>query len=88
MTLRGRGRRNRAGQARRWSDLHEAKSGSRETCGPASCSTIPVAVSGLGGVKAVSAGCQFSLTLLSNGTAKAWGCKQVRTTGQRNDQQK
>jgi alpha-tubulin suppressor-like RCC1 family protein len=46
-----------------------------EKCGPeqVACSTIPVAVSELSGVIAVSAGGSHSLALLENGTAVAWG---------------
>lgn len=36
-------------------------------------SDVPVAVSGLSGVTAVSAGADFSLALLSDGTVMAWG---------------
>src|ERR1700740_3403318 len=36
-------------------------------------SDVPVAVSGLGEVTAISAGERFSLALLSNGTVTAWG---------------
>jgi alpha-tubulin suppressor-like RCC1 family protein len=36
-------------------------------------SDVPVAVSGLSGVTAISAGKRFSLALLSNGTVMAWG---------------
>jgi alpha-tubulin suppressor-like RCC1 family protein len=51
-----------------------------ETCGthrgsatPIPCSTTPVAVSGLSGVKAISAGYVYSLALLGNGTVMGWG---------------
>ena len=36
-------------------------------------SNVPVAVKGLTGVKAISAGANYSLALLSNGTVMAWG---------------
>jgi alpha-tubulin suppressor-like RCC1 family protein len=36
-------------------------------------SELPVAVSGLSGVKAISAGADHSLALLNNGTVKSWG---------------
>lgn len=41
--------------------------------GSTAISRVPVAVSGLGGVTAVSAGGEHSLALLSNGTVMAWG---------------
>lgn len=37
------------------------------------CSKIPVEVSELSGVSAISAGIEFSLALLTNGTVMAWG---------------
>ncbi len=37
------------------------------------CSRTPVAVSGLSGVRAIAAGRNYSLALLSNGTVMAWG---------------
>jgi alpha-tubulin suppressor-like RCC1 family protein len=43
-----------------------------ETC-EASCSTKPVAVTGLSGATAIAAGSAHSLALLSNGTVMAWG---------------
>lgn len=43
-----------------------------ETC-EASCSTKPVAVTGLSGVTAIAAGSVHSMALLSNGTVMAWG---------------
>ena len=36
-------------------------------------STVPVPVKGLSGVKAIAAGTNFSLALLSNGTVMSWG---------------
>jgi alpha-tubulin suppressor-like RCC1 family protein len=47
-----------------------------EKCAPPeqpSCSTVPVAVSGVNGAIAVSGGGSFSLALLGNGTVEAWG---------------
>jgi alpha-tubulin suppressor-like RCC1 family protein len=46
-----------------------------EKCAPfdEACSTVPVAVSGLSGVNAVSAGSDHPLALLENGTVMAWG---------------
>jgi alpha-tubulin suppressor-like RCC1 family protein len=44
-----------------------------ETCGPMSCSTIPVPVSGLRGVAAVATGYGQSLALLDDGTVMSWG---------------
>jgi alpha-tubulin suppressor-like RCC1 family protein len=44
-----------------------------QTCGPMSCSTIPVPVSGLRGVAAVATGYGQSLALLSDGTVMSWG---------------
>ena len=45
-----------------------------ETCDePDGCSTTPVAVSGLSGVKAISAGVGFSLAVLTNGIVEGWG---------------
>jgi hypothetical protein len=41
--------------------------------GESACSATPVAVSGLSGVTAISAGGEHSLALLSNGTVMAWG---------------
>jgi alpha-tubulin suppressor-like RCC1 family protein len=44
-------------------------------------SEVPVAVSGLTGVKAISAGANFSLALLTNGTVMAWGENETGELG-------
>jgi alpha-tubulin suppressor-like RCC1 family protein len=44
-----------------------------ENCGGDPCSRVPVTVSGLSGVTAISAGYYHTLALLSNGTVDAWG---------------
>ncbi|MGO9582653.1 MAG: RCC1-like domain-containing protein, partial [Acidimicrobiales bacterium] len=45
-----------------------------QSCGGSDpCSTTPAAISALSGVKAFSAGGDFSLALLTNGTVWAWG---------------
>jgi alpha-tubulin suppressor-like RCC1 family protein len=42
---------------------------------------LPVAVSGLTGVKAISGGFEFSVALLTNGEVKAWGDEQFGQVG-------
>jgi alpha-tubulin suppressor-like RCC1 family protein len=44
-----------------------------EPCGATPCSTTPVAVSGLSGVIAISAGYHHSLALLASGAVMSWG---------------
>jgi alpha-tubulin suppressor-like RCC1 family protein len=44
-----------------------------ESCGHTPCSTTPVPVSGLSGVKAIAAGQDHALAILHNGTVMAWG---------------
>ncbi len=44
-----------------------------ETCGPTSCSTIPVPVSGLSEATAIATGYGQSLALLANETVMGWG---------------
>src|SRR2546425_177424 len=56
-----------------YGQLGNGTSSGPEKCGEFSCSTTPVAVSGLSGVTAVSAGGIHSLALLSHGTVRAWG---------------
>jgi alpha-tubulin suppressor-like RCC1 family protein len=46
---------------------------SLEKCGSATCSKTPVAVAGVSGVSAISAGLAHSLALVSDGTVKSWG---------------
>jgi len=54
--------------------LGDATSTGPELCGTmTACSATPVAVSGLTGVVAISAGGQHSLALHSDGTLQAWG---------------
>jgi alpha-tubulin suppressor-like RCC1 family protein len=69
------------GTVRAWGDnvhgeLGDATSTGPETCGslpPLGCSKIPVSVSGLKEVRAISAGKNHSLALLGDGTVRAWG---------------
>ena len=44
-----------------------------QQCGESACSTAPLAVSGLSGVKSLAGGWIHNLALLSNGTVMAWG---------------
>ena len=60
-----------------------------EICqGPIPCSTLPVQVSGLSGVVAISASQLFSLALLSNGSVMSWGYNNGGTFGQWGQQQR
>jgi len=64
----------------------EKCSGSSESENQESCSTVPVAVSGLGGVTAVAGGGGqgargHSLALLENGTVMAWGFNEQGQLG-------
>jgi alpha-tubulin suppressor-like RCC1 family protein len=52
-----------------WGNNEAGQLGDGTTMG----SDVPVAVSGLKGVAAVSGGADFSVALLSNGTVAAWG---------------
>jgi alpha-tubulin suppressor-like RCC1 family protein len=54
-----------------------------EKCGVEAkpCSTTPIAVSGLSGVTAISAGQKHSLALLENGTVVAWGSNDAGQLG-------
>ena len=54
-------------------DSGEGAENGPETCGPTSCSTIPVPVSGLRGVAAIATGSGQSLALLDDGTVMSWG---------------
>jgi alpha-tubulin suppressor-like RCC1 family protein len=62
-----------------WGDDRTGQLGSGNLAGPQLCSDeyacafTPVAVSGLHGVKAIAAGDEFDLALLSDGTVMAWG---------------
>jgi hypothetical protein len=47
--------------------------GTTSRSGGCYCSDVPVAVRQLSGVRSISAGHDFSLALLTNGTVKAWG---------------
>jgi alpha-tubulin suppressor-like RCC1 family protein len=47
--------------------------GGPETCGPTTCSTIPVAVSGLSGITAIATGYGQSLALRDDETVWSWG---------------
>ncbi len=66
------------GTAMAWGDnvlgeLGDATTSGPEKCESEPCSRTPVAVSGLSGATAVSAGGHHSLALLSGGTVVAWG---------------
>jgi len=61
-----------------WGDNEKGELGNGTTGG---YSDVPVAVSGLGGVTAVSAGGYHSLALLGNGTAMAWGANEFGELG-------
>ena len=68
------------GTVKSWGDNTFAELGTGSSTGPESCETravpcsrLPVAVSGLSGVRAVSAGDGFGLALLENGKVMAWG---------------
>jgi alpha-tubulin suppressor-like RCC1 family protein len=57
-----------------WGQLGNGSITGPETCSEfLACSTTPEVVSGLSGVKAIAAGHNFNLALLSNGTVMAWG---------------
>jgi alpha-tubulin suppressor-like RCC1 family protein len=58
----------------RWGQLGDGTDTGPETCMDENpCSKTPVAVSGLSGVRAISAGPNFNLALLKTGTVMAWG---------------
>jgi alpha-tubulin suppressor-like RCC1 family protein len=44
-----------------------------EKCGQEGCSRVPVAVSGLSGITAISTSLDVSMALLEDGTVRAWG---------------
>jgi alpha-tubulin suppressor-like RCC1 family protein len=52
-----------------------------ETCNGMPCSRTPIAVSGLSGVAAISAGNNHSLALLNDGTVVAWGANRYGQLG-------
>jgi alpha-tubulin suppressor-like RCC1 family protein len=56
-----------------WGDLGAGTSTGPEICSDAACSKTPVAVSGLTGVSAISAGMWHEQALLGDGTIEAWG---------------
>jgi alpha-tubulin suppressor-like RCC1 family protein len=58
------------GTVKAWGDNESGQLGIGST---AEDSELPVAVTGLTGVKAISAGADYSLALLTNGTVMAWG---------------
>lgn len=68
------------GTVKSWGDNTFAELGTGSISGPESCETrevpcsrLPVAVSGLTAVRAISAGDGFGLALLENGKVMAWG---------------
>jgi alpha-tubulin suppressor-like RCC1 family protein len=61
-----------------WGDLGDGTSTGPDNCSspeaiPDPCNPTPVAVKGLSGVKAISAGADFTLALLNSGNVMAWG---------------
>jgi alpha-tubulin suppressor-like RCC1 family protein len=69
-----------------WGDNHSGELGNGnatgpEACGQRACSKTPVEVSGVSEVSAVSAGFQYDLALLKNGTAMAWGGNYLAELG-------
>ncbi len=65
-----------------YGQLGDGTTNGPETCeanngeGSFPCSTVPVAVSGLGEVVAIAAAADYSLALLKNGTVMAWGSNE------------
>ncbi len=56
-----------------WGQLGDGTDTGPSTCDKLSCSTTPVAVAGLSGVKALAAGEALSYALLGDGRVMAWG---------------
>ncbi|MGO9489527.1 MAG: IPT/TIG domain-containing protein [Solirubrobacteraceae bacterium] len=52
-----------------------------QTCGSAACSTVPVEVPGLSGVRAIAASGNHALALLENGTVESWGSNKYGQVG-------
>jgi alpha-tubulin suppressor-like RCC1 family protein len=65
-----------------WGDLGNGTSTGPETCQSGwPCSTVPVTVSGLAGVVAISAGSEETCALLADGTVQCWGLVNAVSTG-------
>jgi hypothetical protein len=56
-----------------WGQLGTGEVTGPETCGPTSCSLVPVPVSGLGGVVGIATGYGQDLALSSDGSVSSWG---------------
>ena len=70
-----------------WGDSGYGELGNGATTGPDTCnapdgcSTTPVAVTGLSGVTAISAGFESACALLTGGTVECWGDNQYDALG-------
>jgi alpha-tubulin suppressor-like RCC1 family protein len=78
----------KSGKVVAWGANWAGQLGNGEASGPskcgwleASCSTVPVSVSELGEVAAISAGSTHSLALLKDGTVRAWGSNEYGDLG-------
>jgi alpha-tubulin suppressor-like RCC1 family protein len=64
-----------------WGELGSGAGAEADTCNSSACSTTPIAIVGLSGVSAVTAGSNYACALLSGGTVECWGFNDKGTLG-------